>query len=134
MPADAWTQLNNNYPDDPVSCDNSAEYRCIRWPKTSNNLSINVDVYPHPSLDSETSVNFDSILEGSVSEWNGAPARNPHYQLGGSGAPVWVGYGPILPETVYGVTLTYYQATSPYRIVGADVTMSSYIEWNTSFK
>lgn len=132
LPVSAWTQLRNNWPDSPVSCDGSASYPCIRWPKTTQNLSIHVDVYPDPDFDIFSEVDMFSILTGSRQEWNGAPARNPFYDQGGVASEVSV-YPEGLPFAVAGRTTVYANAGSSYKIWRADVRMSSNVLFNTSF-
>lgn len=72
----AWTQLKNNYPGNPQSCNGQPPYFCYRWPKTANNLSTTQYVYLHSSL-TNANINLKPDVRDAMERWNDAPARNP---------------------------------------------------------
>lgn len=129
----AWSQLVNNYPGNPTSCDGSANYRCIEWPTTGGGLSVNVDVYLHSSLTGVTAVNLKTDVRNTFSQWNSIAARNPHLQetTSTSNDELLVRLDSLALST-YAVTGVSYQQTSPYRILACEMVFNSNIFWNHS--
>lgn len=131
--ASAWTQQLNEYPGNPTSCTEVAPYYCIEWPKTANNLSVNVDVYLHSSLTAITTVNLKTDARNAWPRWNGIAARNPHLQettsTASDEAHVYLG---SLPNNVYATTTVTYLRTSPNNITHADMRFNSAVFWNNS--
>lgn len=76
-PVLAWTQSANHWPENPQSCDNSSGNICVRWPKTSSNLSVTVYVLLDYSLDA-ANVDLKADTRSVVLAWNDIAARNPH--------------------------------------------------------
>lgn len=80
-PALAYTQEGNAYPNAPQTCNDSLgqmKYYCVRWPKTSSNLSVTVYVLLDSSLGGEEYDLAADIRNTIVPAWNGIAARNPH--------------------------------------------------------
>jgi len=64
---------------DSVPCEDTVQSPCIEWAKTSQNLSINVDVYLSSLLSAEE-VDFKTDVRNAFLQWNNIAARNPHLQ------------------------------------------------------
>lgn len=74
-PVSAYTLLRNNYPNDPVGCDNAKPaYPCITWPKTASGYSSTTYIYLDSSLTGITAVNMKQDTRDAFGRWNGAPA------------------------------------------------------------
>jgi hypothetical protein len=131
-PANAWTQLKNNYPGTPVSCTDTSTWPCIEWAKTSSNLSITVDVYLHSSL-LQNNIDIRTDLRNSFSEYNNIAARNPFLRETTSTSSdeiyAWAG---VMSEGVYAGTSISVQQSQPYHITHADIEFNSEIVWNRS--
>ncbi len=134
-PAAAWTQLDNEYPNSPVSCTDINPYYCIEWPTTPGGLSVNVDVYLDSTLDLITSVPFKSDIRASIPQWNNIAARNPHLQettsTTGVEALVWASLD--FPSNVYGVTFNSVLSSNPRQIAFSEIIMSRQIAWNHTY-
>jgi hypothetical protein len=91
-----------------------------------------VEVYAHPSLDSITSVNFDTILSNSMAEWNASPARNPYLDPGGFSSAITVGTFSPEDACTYGSTIVGAYLSSPYHIYSASIKINTHIQWNTT--
>jgi hypothetical protein len=76
QPLLAWSQLYNAYPNDPQSCTDPGGY-CVRWAKTSGNLSTTHYVYLSANLASGN-LDLRPDIRNAIGYWNGAPARNPY--------------------------------------------------------
>ena len=129
-----WTQMVNEYPDSPTSCQNTATYPCIEWP-TSGGLSVNVDVYLDSTLTLVTAVTLKTDMRNGFPQWNNIAARNPHLQETTSTAndEMFVRASlNELPRNVYAATTVSYQAASPHRIVAADMNFNREVSWNHS--
>lgn len=89
----AWSQIYNNFPDDPLSCTDPGGY-CIEWPTTPGGLSVNVDVYLYSSLGA-ANIDLRPDVRNTFPQWNNIAARNPHLQettsLAASEVDVWRG-------------------------------------------
>ena len=126
----AWTQLWNNYPS---NCGTSSDFPCIRWPKTSNNLSVTVKIYLDYSL---TLGNVDlrsDIRTFAIPQWNGAPARNPILAETSSydNGLIWVFRGSLYDPTAWGQTVPSWNSSN--RITGANVRFNDLVSWNHTF-
>lgn len=137
VPAAAWTQLRNRFPDAPMSCTGVPPTECIRWKKTSAGTSITVQVFLESSLDNVTSVNMKAIARNSMAEWNGVPAFNPFFREWTDPSNVWevtVDMARLSDEgqCYFGITDTHWRDDSPYRIYNSEVHLNSTISWNDS--
>lgn len=129
-PVAAWSQLFNNFPGNPTSCDNSPSYPCVAWP-TNGSLSVHLVVYLDPSL---TSANLDlsTDVRNSITKWNAICAVNPLLAVG-SGVNYDIGeYRGTIPSdpTAWASTDVY---ASGNTIVDAETTFNSTVTWNHSF-
>lgn len=90
-PVAAWDQLLPPPQTDYVGCQNSNASPCIEWPKTAQNLSINVDVYLASSLGG-ANIDLRPDIRAVFPKWNEIDARNPHLQetTSTSNEEVWV--------------------------------------------
>lgn len=131
-----WTQLRNEYPYSPVSCTDVNPYYCIEWPKTSNNLSITVEVYFASSVDLTTSVPLRTYLRNGMAEFNVMPARNPYLKEITSTATddtyVWTSTTALGRCTYAGVAHTV-SSSNPRRIVFTDMVFNRNISWNNTY-
>jgi hypothetical protein len=76
--ADAYTQVVNNYPNNPVDCGGSTSWPCLYW-QEPNNTVITLNAYLDPSLN-QTYYNFAPILTNiTFPNFNQAPAYNPNF-------------------------------------------------------
>lgn len=130
-PVVAYTQNNNNFPDDPVTCDNSANFKCVEWAKTSGNLSINVDVYLSSTLSQNIDLRTD--VRNAMSEYNGIAARNPHLQetTTTTNDEIYVEASGSLPATTYARSAWSWNTTTT-KLVRCDTVFNSEIGWNRS--
>ena len=131
----AWSQLRNNNPNDPRSCTNVSPWYCIRWPKTSSNLSTTQYVFLSSSLDRIYGVNMFADVRRTFERWNDVPARNPHLEeiysttlddiYVRAGSPSQCGVN----DYVYAVAYVY-TAQDVNRISSADICFNADIGWN----
>jgi hypothetical protein len=126
-----FTQLENNFPNSPVTC-NDTTYPCIEWPKTGSNLSVNVDIYLASSLNQNIDLRTD--MRNSFDEWNAVAARNPHLQetTSTTSEDVWVWAEP-LASGIWGGTNNSSNVSSPYHIYYSYMVFSSAVTWNRSY-
>ncbi len=134
-PVLAWTQLINNYPNTPQTCNGQPPNVCVRWPKTANNLSITVWVYLDPSL-ANANLNLKPDLRDAMERWNDQPARNPFLEETSTSpfSDVWVLRG-ATNSFCGGVKWACTQLTinsSTDRIVEADMRFNQSVTWNHS--
>lgn len=132
----AWSQLRNNNPSEPRNCTNVSPWYCIRWPKTSANLSVDVYVFLSSSLDRIYGVDMFGDVRKTFTRWNDVPARNPHleetYSTGAddvfvrAGSPSACG----LPDPRVLAIARTYTSQSVNRISSADICFNSEIGWN----
>lgn len=117
------------------------QYPCIEWPKTSQNLSINVDVYLSYTL-GQQEVDLRTDVRNAFGQWNGVAARNPHLQetISTSNEEVWVTVttvrndaGDPFAYNTYATTSWTYQATTPYHIQSSRVRFNPAIIWNRNY-
>lgn len=128
-PALAWSQLFNNFPHAPTSCDNSANWPCVRWPKNGS-LSSTVIIFNDPSLTS-ANLNLDTDVRASVNQWHLVCAANPILQYGsGVNAQIYVQRGSISDPSAWAETIT---SASGHTIIGATTTFNNLVTWNHSF-
>lgn len=134
-PAGAWTQSANAFPNDPGTCNNTADYPCTRWRKTSDNLSIDLYVYLDPSLSRENINLVDDMIDSVIPAWNGIAARNPHmiactYSCGEHMAVYTV---TDLPTGQYGAMEGDRTAGAPAFFTDVRVRMNVNVTWNRSY-
>lgn len=90
--AAAWDQQKPPPGQDYTGCLNTSTSPCIEWPKTAQNLSINVDVYLAASLSAGSDLNLKTDVRNTFPKWNEVAARNPHLQetTSTSNEEIWV--------------------------------------------
>lgn len=118
------------------SCDNTIQSPCIRWRKTSSNLSITVHVYLNPSIEDEE-INLKGDVRDSIDAYNAIPARNPHMQ-----DTTTFGYHEMVADTydfddprIYGSTMfkpDFFGPGNPNRIDFSRIRFNKLIFWNRS--
>ena len=128
-----WTQLANNFPDDPQSCDNSFNFPCYEWPTNSQGYSIYVDVYLFSSLANENIDLTPDVIKG-WEQWNAISAVNPFYRrtttYASQEVEVWAGQTQD-PQ--------WWAETSPTRtldgrtLLSADIIFNTLVTWNHSY-
>lgn len=130
QPVVAWTQLDNDYPFAPLSCDNSPGFPCVEWAKTASNLSINVDVYLSGTL--AGSIDLRTDVRNAMSEYNGIAARNPHLQetTTTTNDEIYVERA-SLPVGWYGRSSLQWNGTTT-KLIRCDMVFGSAINWNRS--
>ncbi len=128
----AWTQEANKYPSSPQSCDNTPTNVCVRWPKTSNNLSVTVLVLFDTSL---SGANLDLAADGRnvvIPDWNGIAARNPHLaSCSCQNEGIFVQRVALAPGTYSNFGGTQTNAV-PALFTSGDIKMSTLVTWNHS--
>lgn len=131
-PVFAWTQLFNNYPGNPTSCDNSPGYPCLAWPKVGSKSST-VHVYLDPSL-TQANLNLDTDVNNSIYQWHIICAANPILLVG---SPVIAQYlisrGTTQDPTSWAETSVVALNSAPHVIVESDTTFNSLVTWDHSF-
>jgi Matrixin len=132
-PVWAWTQLVNNYPDNPVSCDNSTSWPCIAWPKNGPGTSSTVYVYLDPTL-TQANLDLSTDVRNSMSKWNAICAVNPYLYVGtGVNYNYGVYRGSLTDPTAWAETNNIYYTNSPHYIIESDTTFSSSVTWNHTY-
>lgn len=127
----AYTQVLNNHPLDPVTCDNTSSWPCLEWPKTANNLSVTLPVRLEAALNRNIDLRTD--VRNAFLEWNPIAARNPHLQEYQSGDTIEVlANVASLPAGVWARTTYTYGAAPSYHITFAAVDFGTAITWNRS--
>lgn len=132
----AYNQLYPPPPTDMQPCQNIPTSPCIKWPKTANNLSINVDVYLAAALSAEE-VDLKVDVRNAFPQWNGIAARNPHLQetTSTSNEEIWVGVrgADFFGIGTYGSADIDYDPSAPWLINSVVVRFNSQILWNRTY-
>lgn len=131
------------------NCQNTNTSPCVEWPKTAQNLSINVDAYLSATLGS-ANIDLRPDILAVFPKYNDIAARNPHLQQTTSTAneELWVTRVNIDSDpTIFGVAYvrpacTDYQETPvdfgcaapEYKISASKIYFNSYnVTWNHSY-
>ncbi|HVL53079.1 MAG TPA: hypothetical protein VM344_02350 [Vitreimonas sp.] len=127
----AWNQLfpPGSDPNAAIPCTTF----CVEWPKTSSNLSINVDVYLS-SLLGQQEVDLRTDVRNTFPQWNGVAARNPHLQETTStdNEEVWVTTDTFAYNVYAGTSHTFW-TSNPDKIKAAQVFFNTGIVWNRAY-
>lgn len=78
VPAHAFKQAVG--PDHDEACLGTTEFPCIRWRKTSGDLSITIQAFLDSSLNSQE-VDLEPHARAAINAFNGLPARNPYIEV-----------------------------------------------------
>lgn len=143
-PAAAYKQFipTGNY----LSCADTNTSPCVEWPKTAQNLSVNVDVYLSSTLANAT-LDLRPNIQAVFPKYNDIAARNPHLQqtTSTSDEEVWVALANIENDpSIFGVanvrpSCTPYPADNwacaapGYKIFAATIYLNSLTTWNNSY-
>jgi hypothetical protein len=131
-----WSQLNNNFPNNPTSCDNIT-YLCVAWPVNANGSSVTVWAYLDPSLANAYGENLHTDALNGAAAWNAAPARNPFVRGTdvSTGTTVDVTMYPLDPTgCTWGKTNLFY-GSNPHVIASAVIWINlSSMTWNHSYR
>jgi matrixin len=124
-----WSQLFNNFPNAPTSCDNSPSWPCVAWPKNGSQSST-VIIFNDPNLTS-ANLNLDTDVRASVNQWHLVCAANPILQYGsGVNAQIYVQRGSLQDPSAWAETVV---ARSGHTIVSATTTFNTLVTWNHTF-
>jgi len=104
-----WSQLRNNFPGSPTSCDNSSTYPCVAWPLNSKGQSITVYVHLSSTLTTATGESLSTDSANSAAKWNLAAANN------------------------WGATYVYASSSNVHVIASSNVYFNSNVIWNHSY-
>ena len=128
----AWSQLFNEYPSSPTSCNNVSPDICVSWPKNGS-LSSTVVIYLDPSL-TTANLNLDTDTRAGINQWHLVCAANPVLQIGsGVNAQITVVRGQLLDPTAWAQTSVINSSSSPHVVIEADVVFNTLVTWNHSF-
>lgn len=129
-----WSQLRNNFPNSPTSCDNSASWPCIKWPQGPGGYSITIYAYLDYTL-AQANINLQPDVSNSAAQWTAVPARNPFLYTTGSGTNYDVGVyrGTTVYGTSWAETETITLSSDVHKVVEADVTFNKLVTWNHTF-
>lgn len=130
----AWTQLYNNYPNDPVSCNNVGSWQCIEWPLAPNGFSSTVYVYLSSTL-TQANLNLQTDIRNSEPLWDAAPARNPFLRNVSSPdqATAVLSRGTTVFSSSWAET-TQTIAGNGHTIIFAGVVYNKNVTWNRNFQ
>jgi hypothetical protein len=128
----AWTQLFNNYPGSPTSCNDIYPYYCVEWLLVGGSSST-VVIFLDPSLTS-ANLNLDTDTRSAINQWHLVCAMNPILQTGsGVNAQIVVARGSLDDPSAWAETRVIRSQSSPYVIVSADTTFNTLVTWNHSY-
>jgi hypothetical protein len=130
-----WHQLRPPPGQDYVDCLNTSASPCIEWPKTAQNLSVNVDVYLSYTL-SQANLDLKSDVRNAFPKWNQVAARNPHLQETASTADeeIWVTRTNIADDPTIAAFASIQNGPGPhYKISSVVIDFNSLVTWNRSY-
>jgi hypothetical protein len=129
----AWTQLHNNFPSSPTSCDNSSNDECVSWPHNAKGQSITVYVHLSPALSTAPGENLATDTTNSAAQWNGVSANNPFLVAASSGTSVSVSMLQLPSGCDWGETIDYSSSSNVHVIASANVYFNTDVIWNHLF-
>ena len=123
-----WSQLRNHYPYDPKTCDNSAQYPCIKWPQSGTGYSITIYVYEDYTL-TQANINLQTDMGTACQQWTAIAARNPFSYCSGNGVNYQVGAyrAATVHSDSWAETVTY---SSGHTVTSATIKFNPLVTWN----
>jgi len=128
----AWTQVNNNFPNNPTSCTNVDPWWCWRWPKNGS-LSSTVNIYLDSSL-ANANIDLRTDVRTGINQRHLVCAANPILNEVSSNlnAPIQEYRGNPFDPSAWAETEIAAQSASPHRLVSATTRFNVEVTWNRS--